>query len=285
MTKEQRPLTPFSRTQILFFGLVLLLIGLQIGIIAALRRDRAASRTVLDRSDDLIALADGGPYINLATVRALWAVATADLSELADSHIRYTVHISEMVPISTDILVDEHIPVQISVVLSNTVPVNAEIPIQKEMIVPVNLEIEQEFVVSTTVRFQDAILVPIDEVIHIDESFETRVLGQTVSIPVRGDIPIRMEVTVPIDTVFPVQASVPVAFPIAEELPVDIDWLIPIDLEIPVEFPVNTQVTVPFKRTIPIRLEVPVVLDVPIDIALGDTAFGAYLRDLGELLP
>ena len=126
---------------------------------------------------------------------------------------------------------------------------------------------------------------PIDEVIHIDESFETRVLGQTVSIPVRGDIPVRMAVKVPIDTVFAVQASAPVAFLIAEELPVEIDWQIPIDLEVPVAFPVETQVTVLFKQTIPISLEVPVVLDVPIDIALGDTAFGAYLKDLAELLP
>jgi hypothetical protein len=274
-----------SRARILFLGLVLLLIGLQIGIIVTLRRDRAAAQPVLERADDLIALSNGGPYIELATVRGLLAMAATDLSDLADSHIRYTVHISEMVPIATDILVDERIPVQISVVLSNTVPIKAAIPVQKQILVPVNLDIDQQFFVSTTVPFRDAIVVPIDEVIHIDESFETRVLGQTVSIPVRGDIPVRMEVTVPIDTAVPVQANVPVAFPIAETLTVDIDWEIPIDLDVPVAFPVETQVTVPFKRTIPISLEVPVVLDVPIDIALGDTAFGAYLRDLGDLLP
>ena len=113
-------------------GLGLLVIGLQIGIIAALQRDRVAAQPVLDRSDDLIALADGGPYIELVTVRALLAAAATGLADLADSHIRYTVHISELVPISTEILVDERIPVQISVVFSNTVPVNAAIPFHSE---------------------------------------------------------------------------------------------------------------------------------------------------------
>ena len=284
MPKEHKSLKRFTRAQILIVGLVLLLVGLQIGIIALLLRDRAAARTLLDRSEDLLELADGGPYIELATVRSLLAVAAADLSELADSHIRYTVHISELVPISTQILVNERIPVPVNLVVSHTLAVNAEIPFEKQLIVPVNLEIDQEFSLNTTVPFREDILVPIDEVIHIDESFETRILGQTVSIPIRGDIPVKLDVIVPIDKTFPVRATIPVAFSIAESLPVDIDWLIPVDMEIPLNFPVNTQVTVPFSRTIPISLEVPVVLDVPIDIKIGDTAFGAYLKDFGELL-
>ena len=42
--------------------------------------------------------------------------------------------------------------------------------------------------------------------------------------------------------------------------------------------------TVIISRTIPIQTQVPIVLDVPIDIALGDTPFGEYLRNLGESL-
>lgn len=274
-------LTPF---QIAVTGLILLCLGSNIGVIAVLLRTRAEAQPVLSRSDSLVELADQGPYIREAAVKALLALAADEVAELAEGHIEYTVHISETMPLSVDIAVNEQIPVPISLVVSDTVPIHAEIPIQEKVLVPVNLNVDREFSVDITVPFNDEIVVPIDDVVHIDEKFRVRLLGQDFDVPIRGDIPVRLNVTATIDKEFPVRADVPIAFPISETLAVEISWTIPVDLNIPVHLPVETEVIVPFSRTIPLNLKIPVVFDVPIRIALADTSLGEYLRGLGETL-
>jgi hypothetical protein len=282
--RERRLFQRFTPFQVTITGLVLLCLVLQSVVIAILLRTRPTAQPLLERSDALVELADQGPYINQATAQLLLSVAATELAGLAESHIQYTVHISQTLPLATDILVDEQIPVPISLVVEHTLPISTSIPFRKEILVPVNLDIDQVFSIDTSVPFQDEIVVPVDDVIHIDERFQTRLLGQTISIPIRGDIPVRLDVRVPIDTEFPVQADIPVVFTISESLPVDLDWDVPVELEIPISLPLETEVVVPFRRSIPISVEVPIVLDVPIDIALGDTPLGEYLQKLGEQL-
>lgn len=115
------------------------------------------------------------------TVRAALAQAAADLTEVADAHIQYTVRISQTVPISTHIAINEDIPVPVNLTVEHTITVDNEIPFQQEIEVPVNLEIDQVFPISTTIPFKDEITVPIDEVISIDEEF-----GVPINIPVRN---------------------------------------------------------------------------------------------------
>jgi len=282
--KTPRLLSRFTPFQLTAAGLLLLSLALNIGFLAVLIHTRAETQPLVSRSDKLVELADQGPYVQEAPVKALLALAAAELTQLAEERIQYTFPISQTLRISTDIAVNERIPVPISVVVSHTVPVNVELLVQEEVLVPVRLEVDQIFSVSTTVPFRDEIVVPVDDVIHIDERFETRVLGQDINIPIRGDIPVKLSISVPIDKEFPVEADIPVQFPISETLPVEIEWTIPVDLEIPINLPVETDVIVPFSRTIPVDIQTPVVLDVPIDIALSETPLGEILRDLGEQL-
>jgi hypothetical protein len=270
--------------QITVAGLLLFCLGLQIATLVALQRTRAEARPLVSRSDALVELADQGPYIREALVMGLLSLAADELAGLAQSRLHYTVHISQTVPFSTAIAINERFAVPVSLVISQTLPVEAAIPFQGEVLVPVSLEIDQVFAIDTTVPFQDEIVVPVDDVIHIDERFRVRLLGQDFTVPIRGDIPVQLDVTVPIDKEFPVQADIPVAFPISETLPVEIDWTIPVDLELPVRLPVETEVSVPFSRIIPINVQVPLVLDVPLDIAIGETPFGQYLLALSEQL-
>jgi len=279
-----RLLKRFTPFQLTVAGLLLLSLTLNMGLLAVMLDTRAKTQPLVSRSDALVELADQGPYVQEAPVKVLLALAAAELTQLADERIQYTFPISQTLHISTDVAVNERIPVPISLVVSHTIPVNVELPLQEEVLVPVRLEVDQVFSVSTSVPFRDEIVVPVDDVIHIDERFETRVLGQDISIPIRGDIPIKLSVSVPIDKEFPVEADIPVQFPISETLPVEIEWTIPVNLDIPINLPVETDVIVPFSRTIPINIQAPVVLDVPIDIALSETPLGEILRDLGERL-
>jgi hypothetical protein len=285
LTERTKVLGRLTPIQAALAGLLLLLLLLQIAIIVLLLRTNSATQPLVDRSEALAQLADGGPYLNQDTVRQLLGLAGAELAELADSRIQYTVHISQTVPITTDVLINEQITVPISLQVNRTIPIKTEIPIRKQVLVPVNLEIDQVIAIDTTVPFKDQLVVPVNDVIEIDEVFETSLLGQTVNFPVRGAIPIQLDVVVPIDKEFPIQTDIPVRFPISQTLLVDLNWTVPIDLDIPVNLPIETEVVVPIYRNIPISVEIPVVLDVPIDIAIGDTPLGAYLRRIGDQLP
>jgi hypothetical protein len=265
-------------------GLLSLCLGLQIAIIVVLLDTRAQARPLVSRSAELLELADQAPYLRQASVEALLALAADQLTELAGSRIQYTFHLSQTFPLSTVIAVNERIPVPVSLTVNDTIPVRAEIPFQQKLVVPVNLQIDQVFTVDTSVPFHDQIVAPVDDVIHIDERFNVRLLGQNFSVPIRGDIPVKLNVTIPVEQDFPIHADIPVQFPISETLSVAIDWTVPVDLDIPLRLPVKTTVIVPFSRTIPIRVDVPLALDAPIDIAIGETPLGATLRELAERL-
>ncbi len=265
-------------------GLLSLCLGLQIAIIVVLLDTRAQARPLVSRSAELLELADQAPYLRQASVEALLGLAADQLTELAGSRIQYTFHLSQTFPLSTAIAVNERIPVPVSLTVNDTIPVRAEIPFQQKLVVPVNLQIDQVFTVDMSVPFHDQIVAPVDDVIHIDERFNVRLLGQNFSVPIRGDIPVKLNVTIPVEQDFPIHADIPVQFPISETLPVAIDWTVPVDLDIPLRLPVKTTVIVPFSRTIPIRVDVPLALDAPIDIAIGETPLGATLRELAERL-
>lgn len=224
-----------------------------------------------------------------ATFKTALAQAADEMATLADDHIKYTVQINQMVPISTNIAIDEEIVVPISFEVNHVIAVDNEIPFQQEIVIPVNLEIDELFPIDTTVPFKDEITVPVDKVISIDEGFGVPIqipgYGEVViDIPIRADIPVKFDVQVPIDKDIPVQTEIPVQLPISKTVTVEIDRKVPVNLEIPVRIPIETEVTVPFSRTIPIDVDVPVVIDIPIDIAIGETPFGDYLRDLGQSL-
>ncbi len=254
-------LTPF---QIIITALVVLSLALSVGAIIVAVRIQAAARTMLGN-------------------------AATQLTEVADSHIQYTVHLSQTLPISTSIAVNEKVRVPVSLTVDNTIPIDTQIPVRQKIAVPVKLNINQAFPVDTTVPFKDTIVVPINKVISIDETFgipvQVPMYGEaTIQVPIRADIPVKLDIEVPVDKQIPVKTTIPVSFPISETLPVDINMTIPVKMDIPVHMPVETEVTGPLSQTVPVNVQVPLAMDVPVDIAIGDTPLGEHLRSLGDEL-
>ena len=177
-----------------------------------------------------------------ATAKTLLNRAADDLTTLADSQIQYTVVVDRVMTVET------------------------EIPVDHEIVVPFEMEIDQVFPVDTTILFKEEFVVPIDEVLSIDQTFnvpfEVPLTGKTVAvpIPIQADIPIQFDVAIPIDNEMDLYADIPVQLLISDEF------------------------TVAISRTVPVRAEVPVVLDIPIEITLSDTSFGEHLHDLAESL-
>src|SRR5262245_14788542 len=121
--------TPF---QVIITGLVLLSLGLNLFMLVTLWQTRNKAQAMLTQ-------------------------AATHLNEVAEGHIQHTFHISQTLPISTNISINENIRAPVSLVVSNTIPVNGEIPIRKKIIVPVDLKVDQVFPVDTTVPFKDEI--------------------------------------------------------------------------------------------------------------------------------
>ena len=95
---------------------------------------------------------------------------------------------------------------------------------------------------------------------------------------------VQFDIPIAINQEFPIEAEIPLDLPFGDEFTVPINKTIPIDMEIPVNLPVETEVVVPINLTVPIAMEVPVVMDIPIDIPLNETPFGAYMKDLSQTL-
>ena len=151
-------------------------------------------------------------------------------------------------------------------------PSNVDIPLSfsLEDIVPANTSTA---IGSTSVRTtKDSIILPIPtmEEMLANLSPEQRT--------VKFDLPIA------INQDFPVETEIPLDLPFGNEFTVPINKVIPIDMEVPINLPIETEVTVPINFTVPIAMNVPVVMDIPIDIPLNETPFGAYMKDLSNSL-
>jgi len=83
-------------------------------------------------------------------------------------------------------------------------------------------------------------------------------VNTTVNVPIHTQLPINTQVTVPLETPF---GQIPLTFPVQTIVPV------------------NLQPEVPINATVPVSMIVPVALEVPIHLALSDTAFGQSLSD------
>jgi hypothetical protein len=93
--------------------------------------------------------------------------------------------------------------------------------------------------------------------------------------PVKTAVPIDMEYTVPFKGNFPINTVF--------ELPLNLGAF-KYDLKIPINtsVPVDMEFTVPISTTFEVDMSVPVKIEVPVEIAVADTPFVAYLADFRE---
>lgn len=167
-----------------------------------------------------------------------------------------------------EVEVDQVLPVRVPIRQDISIPLNDPIPVQVSIdtVVPIDVSVPIKHV------FQ------VDQVIDVDSTVRTRVLGIPLSLPVRGQVPVRAEV--PIDIVVPVRQDLPVALTtqarvrITEPLRTRIDTVVearvPIreSLSLPVSKPIDARLTFP-QRQVEAGLDL-MELTVPFeDVSLG----------------
>ena len=144
--------------------------------------------------------------------------------------------------------VDQVLPVRVPIQQDLSIPLAEPLPVQVSIdtVVPVNLSVPIRHVFK------------LDQVIDVDSTVQTRVLGIPLSLPVRGRVPVRADV--PIDIVVPFKQDLPVALttqarvritePLRTRIDTVIETRVPIreSLSLPIRDPVKAHLTFPRQR-------------------------------------
>ena len=212
-------------------------------------------------------------YVKFLAEKRLESVAGM-LNRLGESEIFYTVHVQDTLDISTAFTIAEKVPVVVQMRVKYDLDFKADIPIDQQIQTPIHLVVNQNIKVDTGFLFKDKIIVPLDEIIHVDQKFLIPTNSKHkkgVNIPIVADIPLKQQITLDIKNPIPVSAEIPIKIPISQTIPVQITLTIPVDLKIPLDIPVNSQAVISFPQTLPVKGRIPISLDIPVRIPLSAT--------------
>ena len=215
------------------------------------------------------------------------------MQRLGSSVIDYTVHVEDTLDIATSFRVTQKVPVVVQMRVKYDLNLKQDIPVDQKIVTPVSLDINQKIRLDTAFLFRDKIIVPVNEMIHVDEDIIiplNREKQTGIRVPIITDIPLRQDITLDIRNPIPVQSEIPIQLNISQDLPVKIKMQIPVDLNIPIDIPVNSEAVISFPYTLPVSGQIPIRLDIPVKIPLAGTplkekadSIGLVLKDLLKL--
>ena len=141
--------------------------------------------------------------------------------------------------------VDQVMPVRVPIQQDISIPLKDPIPVQVSIdtVVPVNLSVPVKHVFK------------LDQVIDVDSTVRTRVLGIPLSLPVKGQVPVRAEV--PIDIVVPFKQDLPVALTTQARVRITEPLRTRIDTVIEAKVPIRESLALPISEPVAARLTFP----------------------------
>jgi hypothetical protein len=196
------------------------------------------------------------------------------LTRLGESEILYTVHVEDTLDIATAFRIEEAVPVIVRMDVDYDLAFKANIPIDQQIMTPIQLTVNQNIKVDTGFLFKDKIVVPLDEMIHVDQKFMVTLnhgKNRLVNVPIVADIPLKQNITLDIRNPIPVMAEIPIKIPISQTIPVQITMTLPVDMTIPLHIPVNAKAVISFPQTLPVKGRIPLNIDIPVRIPLSAT--------------
>lgn len=134
----------------------------------------------------------------------------------------------------------------------------ATVPVDQVLTVPVTdtlrvmATMDSDVPIRMTVPIRDSI--PVDQVVHVDTQVKVDILGQTLTLPVRGDIPVKTRVPVSLDV--PVDQMVRIRFTAPTEVRIKDAVTVPLKADIAAVVPIRSEMKVPLRA--PLRADVSV---------------------------
>gem|GEM_PF-6194625 len=164
------------------------------------------------------------------------------------------------------IQLDTQIPIRVPVSEVLRIPINEtfEVPIEKE----ISVRLDQPIHVRDTIRVRAQ--VPLDTVV------ETKVMGVTMRVPVKGTIP--LDFNLPLDQMLSVQGNVKVD--LAETLPIHIrhEVTAPIDFVVKGSIPLDQEIRVPIDTELDCAVDIPKAFPIRMDLDISTADLGSGVR-------
>ena len=196
------------------------------------------------------------------------------LVRLGNSEIDYTVHVEDTLEISTAFTIEQTVPVLVEMGVKYNLPFKAMIPVDQQIETPIKLTISQKIHLDTAILFKNKIVVPLDEIISVDQKFTiptNRKKKKGIGVPIIADIPLKQNITLDIKNPISILTDIPVKIPISETIPVKIQLTIPVDINVPLNIPVKSEAMITFPYKLPVSGKIPLNLDIPVKIPLSAT--------------
>jgi hypothetical protein len=141
--------------------------------------------------------------------------------------------------------VDQVLPVRGPIHQDLSIPLKEPIPVQVSIdtVVPLNLTVPVKHVFK------------LDQVIDVDSTVRTRVLGISLSLPIKGQVPVRAEV--PVDIVVPIKHELPVSLTTQARVRITEPLRTRVDTVVEAQVPIRESLALPISEPVQARLTFP----------------------------
>lgn len=159
-----------------------------------------------------------------------------------------------MITIPEPIMATADVLNNLDITLDTTI--STRVPINKTVSIPVDetLNLLAKFDAKVPIKMQVPVheTITIDQKVHVDAVIEAQVLGDTLSLPIRGDIPIKavvpIDLMIPVDQLVQLKFTAPVAAKLKQNLTVPLNTII--DADIPIQADLSVPVTSALKARV-----------------------------------
>lgn len=166
---------------------------------------------------------------------------------------------------------------KLDITLDNTI--HTKVPVDQTVSIPVNdtLKLLATFDAKVPIKLEVNVnqSIPVDQTVHVDAVVEAKVFGETLKLPIRGDIPIKavipLHLTIPIDKKVRLQFTAPIKAKLKQNLTVPLKTVIDADV------PISADLSVPVKNALKARVYLP---DTPTPIIINYADLTLPLRTL-----
>ena len=183
-------------------------------------------------------------------IAGLWAFQHLDLG-LQLRHQPALVSLPSPVPVEARIL--DNLDIVIDGSIKTVVPVDQVVSLPIRDTLHVNASIDHDIPVRMTVAIRDSI--PVDQVVKVNARVAVDILGQTLMLPVRGDVPIKTRVPISLDV--PVNQLVRMKFTAPTDVRLSQALQVPLRTNIAATIPVHGELQVPVRSALKAEVSIP----------------------------
>lgn len=176
-------------------------------------------------------------------------------------------------------------PIQAKARIANDLDILVRGEVQSKVPIDQVVEVPIQDTLHTVITFDHAVPVkmdvpisvniPLDQTLHVDSTVQVKVMGQHISLPIRGDIPVKAQI--PLKLTVPVDQQIHLKFVAPADATLKQTLKVPLKTSIDARIPIQGAMQVPVKSD----LEAQVIINHPIPALITHSDLTIPLSQLG----